>query len=228
MDVPVARLYDLLNAVLFAPSGGSGRLRQHLVESLALTRGDRVLELGCGTGQVTERLLAAGARVTAVDALPEMLEGARRRAPEADYVVGDAFDDLPAGPFDAVVLSFVLHNLPADRRRLLLARSAALLAPGGTVGVLDWHLPAGRRRAAGWRKVLARIEPAPTVGEVLDGALPADLAAAGLDACLRRPLAAGRAEVLLARLAVRPTAGDPAAPVAPSTGSTPDPTTRTP
>ncbi len=87
--MPVARLYDLLNAVLFAPSGGSGRLRQQLVDALAPAAGDRVLELGCGTGQVTERLLAAGARVVAVDALPEMLEGARRRAPEAEYVVGE-------------------------------------------------------------------------------------------------------------------------------------------
>lgn len=228
MRVPVARLYDALNAVLFAPSGGSGRLREQLVDALALNPGDRVLELGCGTGQVTERLLAAGARVVAVDALPAMLEGARRRAPEAEYVVGDVFDDLPAGPFDAVVLSFVLHNLPADRRRLLLARSADLLTPGGTVAVLDWHLPAGRRRAAIWRALLARIEPAPTVGEVLDGALPRDPAAAGLDACLSRPLASGRAQVLLARLPVRPTAGGAARPVAPSTGRPDQPTTRTP
>lgn len=201
MRVPVARLYDLLNAVLFAPSGGSGRLRQQLVDALALTQGDQVLELGCGTGQVTERLLAAGARVVAVDALPEMLEGARRRAPDAEYVVGDIFGDLPPGPFNAVVVSFVLHNLSADQRRALLSSAEGLLAPGGTVAVLDWHLPAGRRRGAAWRGLLARIEPARTVGEVLDGALPGDLAAVGLDVCLRRPLAAGRAELLLARVA---------------------------
>lgn len=228
MRVPVARLYDLLNAVLFAPSGGSGRLRQHLVDALALSPGDRLLELGCGTGQVTERLVAAGARVVAVDALPEMLEGARRRAPQADYVVGDVLGALPPGPFDAVVVSFVLHNLTADRRRAMLSTAGGLLAPGGTIAVLDWHLPAGRRRAAAWRALLTRIEPSPTVGEILDGALIDDLAAAGLDVCLSRPLAAGRTELLLARVAVSPTEGDPARPVAPSTGPPDQPTTRTP
>jgi len=58
------------------------------------------------------------------------------------------FDADLAGPFDAVVISFVLHNLAADRRRVLLARAAGLLAPGGIVAVLDWHLPAGRCRIA--------------------------------------------------------------------------------
>lgn len=227
MRVPVARLYDLLNTVLFAPSGGSGCLRQHLVDALALTPGDRVLELGCGTGQVTERLVAAGARVVAVDALPEMLAGARRRAPAAEYVVGDVFDADLAGPFDAVAISFVLHNLAADRRRVLLAIAAGLLAPGGTVAVLDWHLPTGPRRAVGWRALLARIEPAPTVGEILDGALPGDLVAAGLELCLRRPLAAERAQLLLARRAVRPAEGGPEPRVARSAGPTDAPTTRT-
>ena len=227
MDVPVARLYDLLNVVLFASSGGSGRLRQRLVDALALAPGDRVLEFGCGTGQVTERLVAAGARVVAVDALPEMLAGARRRAPAAEYVVGDVFDADLAGPFDAVVISFVLHNLAADRRRVLLARAAGLVAPGGTVAVLDWHLPAGRRRAAAWRAVLARIEPAPTVREVLDGALTGDLSASGLDVCLRRPLAAGRAQLLLARRAVRTAEGGQEPCVSRSAGPMDAPTTRT-
>lgn len=226
MDVPVARLYDLLNAVLFAPSGGSGRLRQRLVDALDFAPGDRVLELGCGTGQVTERLLAAGARVVAVDALPEMLAGARRRAPAAEYLVGDVFEADLEGPFDAVVISFVLHNLAADRRRVLLAKAAGLLAPGGAVAVLDWHLPAGRRRATAWRAVLTLIEPAPAVGEVLDGALTADLSAAGLDVRLRRPLAAGRAQLLLARRAVRPAEGGPKPCVARSAGPTDAPTTR--
>ena len=199
MAVPVALLYDLLNTALFAPSGGSGRLRQQLVDALPLSAGDRVLELGCGTGQVTERLLATGAEVVAVDVLPEMLAGARRRAPAATFVVADVFEVDPGGSFDAVVISFVLHNLESARRRLLLAKAAGLLAPGGTVAVLDWHLPAGRRRAAAWRALLAKIEPAPAVHEVLDGALLEDLAAARLHVGRRRSLAAGRAQLLLAQ-----------------------------
>ena len=197
MSVPVARRYDLLNGVLFAPSGGSGRLRQQLVDALSLAPGDRALELGCGTGQVTARLLTTGADVVAVDALPEMLAGARRRAPGATYVIGDAFDVEPGGRFDAVVLSFVLHNLDGPRRRQLLARCVPLLAPGGQVAILDWAVPAGRRRASVWRRILARIEPSPAVAEVLDGALVEDLRAEGLGGPGRRRLAGGRVQLLL-------------------------------
>lgn len=76
----VANAYDAVNAAIFLPSGGSRRVRQSLVNALEIRPGHRVLELGCGTGQVTARLLAAGADVVAVDALPSMLIGARRRA----------------------------------------------------------------------------------------------------------------------------------------------------
>lgn len=83
--------YDLINTAIFLPSGGSGRLRQELVDALEITPGERVLELGCGSGQVTARLLDAGARVVAVDALTAMIDAARRRAPQATFVHGDAF-----------------------------------------------------------------------------------------------------------------------------------------
>jgi hypothetical protein len=98
-----------------------------------------------------------------------------------------------------VVVSFVLHNLPAERRQLLLARAANLLTHGGTIAVLEWNLPAGRRRAAAWRRILARIEPAPSVSKILDGALSEDFSTTGLSIVLQRPLAGGRVQLLLAR-----------------------------
>lgn len=198
MTFPIARMYDALNAVLFATSGGSGRLRQHLVDALALRPQDRVIEFGCGTGQVTERLVATGAHVIAVDALPTMIVAARGRAPEADFLEGDALTvDLP-GSFDAVVLSFVLHNLDADQRRTLLRRSRSLLRPDGRVALLEWALPRSARRARVWRSLLARIEPSPDVGEVLDGALTTDLAATGLRVVQHHALAGGRTQLMLA------------------------------
>lgn len=202
--VSVARRYDVLNLVLFATAGGSGRLRQRLVDRLGLTRGSRVLELGCGTGQVTQRLLAAGAAVTAVDALPSMLQGARRRAPEAVYVVGDALEVVLDGPYDAVVLAFVLHNYDEAGRRALLRRATSVLAPGGTIAVLEWDQPHGLRRAAAWRAVLRRIEPSPSVTQVIDGALHDDLTAAGLGRPREEGLAGGRVRLLLARPASSP------------------------
>jgi SAM-dependent methyltransferase len=167
------------------------------VDALEVTAGQRVLDLGCGTGQVTARLLAAGAEVVAVDALPEMLAGARRRASAATLVCGDVNDTDVGGGFDRVVLSFVLHNFDATGRVRLLRRAATALTPGGRIGVLDWALPTGRPRRALWRRFLTALEPSPTVPELLNGDLDSDIAAAGLQILHRRPVAGGRAQLLI-------------------------------
>jgi ubiquinone/menaquinone biosynthesis C-methylase UbiE len=193
----LATRYDAINTVLFLPSGGSRRLRQSLVDALEVRAGQRVLDLGCGTGQVTARLLAAGAEVVAVDALPEMLAGARRRAPDAMLVEGNIIDIDVGDGYDRVVLSFVLHNFDAEGRVQLLRRAADALAPTGRIGVLDWALPAGRARAALWRRLLAALEPSPTVPQILDGALAVEVPAAGLQVDDHRPTAGGRAQILV-------------------------------
>ena len=213
--------YDVLNTAIFLPSGGSRRVRQRFVDVLEIEPGHRVLELGCGTGQVTALLVAAGADVVAIDALPGMLDGARRRAPDATIVEGDIFDRELTGEFDRVVLSFVLHNFDADGRTEALRRSAQLLAPTGFVGILDWAIPSGRIKPLLWRRFLTRLEPsvpdapldaelqhlggvAPNVTGVLDGGLDADIEAAGLRLHDRRPSAGGRAQILLAGRCVPP------------------------
>lgn len=218
--MPLAAKYDALNTAIFLPSGGSRRVRQRFVADLDVAPGQRVLEFGCGTGQVTALLAASGGEVVAIDPLHAMLEGARRRAPGATFVEGDLFDTEITGEFDRVVLSFVLHNFTTDDRREALLRSARALAPGGRVGILDWAVPSGRIRATLWRRFLTRLEPsstdaevtdpdlerkylggeAPNVRDVLDGALTTDIAAAGLGIRTRRPVANGRAEILIAAL----------------------------
>lgn len=194
----VAGRYDALNTVLFATAGGSGALRQQLVDALDLQPGARVLEVGCGTGQVTQRLAAAGAAVVALDALPEMLAAARKRAPGATFLQGDVRNVELGGPYDAVVLSFVLHNLDGPDRRALLGRLAGALASGGRIGILEWALPSGGLRAAVWRRALDRVEPCPSVREVLAGAVSEDLARSGLRVTRQRPLAGGRVQLLVA------------------------------
>lgn len=196
----LARTYDVLNTVLFATSGGSRRVRQQLLDALGVKRGQRILELGCGTGQVTELLVAAGAEVTAVDALPAMLVGARRRAPAATFIEGDVLTAEVGGGFDAMVLSFLLHNFDARGRTAVLVRSRDALRTGGRVGILDWALPVGRWRAELWRKALAHIEPSPAVGDIVEGALFDGLADAGLRLRSVRSVAGGRAQVLIAEV----------------------------
>ena len=206
----VGRKYDLLNALLFLPAGGSRRVRRQLVEALGLRPGRRVLELGCGTGQVTAALVDRGVQVTAVDALPEMLEATRRRAPAARVLGGDV-TEIDLGPeVDHVVISFVLHNLDSADRSRLLARAASVLAPGGSIGVLDWAPPSEGRIGSLWRRCLLGFEPSPNVAELLDGHLERDVEAAGLTVSLRRRVANRRAEVLvLEPLEALSGAGDP-------------------
>ena len=165
MSIP--RRYDAINAVIFL--GGSRRLRRSLISTLHVQRGHRVLELGCGSGQVTEQLVATGAEVTAVDALPAMLERAAQRAPQAKFVEADITGLDAPGPFDRVVLSFVLHNFDATGRRTVLEQSAVRLGDGGAIGILDWATPPGRLRAGLWRSFLHRLEPSSTVPEILAG-----------------------------------------------------------
>lgn len=193
--------YDLINTAIFLPSGGSGRLRQKLVDCLEIAPGDRVLELGCGSGQVTARLLDAGARVVAVDALAPMLDAARRRAPQATFVHGDAFSVDVGDGFHHVVLSFVLHNFDTGGRRRMLQRAADALRVGGRVGVLEWALPPFAAARALWRGFLHRLEPSPSVAEILDGALDDDFAAVGLAVLDRKRASLGRAQIVTLRKA---------------------------
>jgi trans-aconitate methyltransferase len=189
--------YDALNRALWLPYG-SDRLRRDLVDALAPRAGDRVLEPGCGTGLVTRHLVATGASVVAIDSSQTMLARARSRAPAATFERRDVRDALPDGPFDAVVLGFVLHELDPEARVALLRAAAERLGPDGRIGVLEWGVPDGPSAAWRWRLVVQTIEP-PVAHDLLDGALDAAIAASGLT--IERDLdpAGGRARIVIAR-----------------------------
>ena len=193
----LARKYDVVNTAIFLSAGGSRRLRRTLVSDLDVQDGHRVLELGCGTGQVTTELVGAGASVVAVDRLPEMLVAARRRAPAATFVQGDVTDVPIDGKFDLVVLAFLLHSFDVSGRRSLLRRSVGSLASGGRIGILDWSSPKDRLRSSLWRRFIARLEPSPTAQEVVEGAIRADLAAESLFVARCRTVAGRRAEIFV-------------------------------
>lgn len=104
--------------------------------------GKRVLELGCAAGGLTALLVDRGARVTAVDAEPRMLQLARARLAGAARIemadLSEPLDVVPAGSIDVVVASLVLHYV-ADWAPLLddLHRC---LKPGGAL-VFSLHHP---------------------------------------------------------------------------------------
>jgi trans-aconitate methyltransferase len=100
-----------------------------LIELLAPKRGERILDLGCGTGQLTAAIAAAGASVVGLDSSREMLDKARSSYPQIELVWGDARDFAFATPFDAVFSNAVLHWIKEAEATVRCVRQA--LKKGG-------------------------------------------------------------------------------------------------
>ena len=109
------------------------RWGEQVVAWLELTGDERVLDAGCGTGQVTETLLARLPRgaVIALDGSTSMIERARARlgGDRVGYLVHDLLDPIPIEPVDAILSTATFHWI-ADHDRLF-ANLAAVLEPGG-------------------------------------------------------------------------------------------------
>lgn len=106
-----------------------------------LEPGARVLDLGGGHGRYARTFADAGYRATLFD-LPLVIELARERHDDAlDYLAGDflAGDDL-GGPWDAVLLSNIVHGQSGADNRGLVQRLADALAPGGVIVFKDMFL----------------------------------------------------------------------------------------
>jgi trans-aconitate methyltransferase len=102
---------------------------ESLVELLTPRPGERVLDLGCGTGHLTARLAEAGAVVVGLDRSAEMLHQARAAYPHLAFVEGDARTFSFAEPFDAVFSNAALHWVRPPEA--VAERVAAALKPDG-------------------------------------------------------------------------------------------------
>ncbi len=103
-------------------------LADGVVEWLAPQRGERILDLGCGDGRLTERILAAGADVEGVDASPTMIEAARARGIKAIEAKAEQlpYDDTS---FDAVFSNAALHWV--RDQDAMMDQVHRVLKPGG-------------------------------------------------------------------------------------------------
>ena len=100
-----------------------------VLEWLAPAAGERILDLGCGTGHLTAEIAAAGAEVVGLDNSIEMLETARAEHPGLQFVHADAHRFAFAEPFDAVFSNAALHWV--DDPDAVFASVADVLRTGG-------------------------------------------------------------------------------------------------
>lgn len=112
-------------------------VRDEIVRRAGIGAGTRVLDAGCGSGELAAQLVALGAIVSAVDAAPGMVALARATAPAADVRLA-AIDRLPFldGAFDVVISVNTLQF--ADDMAAALTELARVAAPGGMVAVANW------------------------------------------------------------------------------------------
>jgi demethylmenaquinone methyltransferase/2-methoxy-6-polyprenyl-1,4-benzoquinol methylase len=163
MFAGIAGRYDLLNHLL---SGNvDKRWRREVARSLrsSLVGEARVLDVACGTGDLSFVLADAGAgRVVGLDFCRPMLEVARRKAVEESrtvpFVEGDALS-LPFADetFDAVTIAFGLRNLAGVREGLRELRR--VLRPGGRLAVLEFSSPVVPGFRALFRFYFTRVLP---------------------------------------------------------------------
>jgi ubiquinone/menaquinone biosynthesis C-methylase UbiE len=111
-------------------------LVEFAVATAAVGTGSDVLEVGCGTGQLTERLVSYRFRLTAIDIGPSMIAAARRRTgdPAVSFQVS-SFEDFAAADasFDLIISGTAFHWIDPEVR---FAKSARLLRPGGWLALL--------------------------------------------------------------------------------------------
>jgi demethylmenaquinone methyltransferase/2-methoxy-6-polyprenyl-1,4-benzoquinol methylase len=158
----IAPVYDAMNRVMTA---GLDRRWRRATVAAVVSPGDRVLDVACGTGDLALEARRAGANVTGLDFSPAMLERARAKAPELEWIQGDAlalpFEDAS---FDAATVGFGVRNF--DDLGAGLAELRRVLRPGGRLAVLEITQPRGLLRVF-YSVWFDRIVP--LLGRVLPG-----------------------------------------------------------
>ncbi len=102
---------------------------ENLLQLLDPQPGESILDLGCGTGQLTEKIAQAGAEVWGIDHAEAMIEKARQNYPHLRFNVGDARNFQVERPLDAVFSNAVLHWVKEADKAIASVHQA--LKPGG-------------------------------------------------------------------------------------------------
>ena len=160
-------------------AAGLERVIDAVVAAAAPTEGIRVVDLGCGNGQLTLPLARSGARVMAVDISPRMIESLERNAAQEGLQIETAAvpaQELKVEPasVDLVVSNYAMHHLYDGEKRAVLAAAVTWLKPGGRLVLGDMMFGRGaskqdreiigsklrvmlRRGPAGWWRITKNV-----------------------------------------------------------------------
>ncbi len=181
-DEPVSRVRQTVRE-------GRDRMRAAMLARIPPNlAGARVLDAGCGAGQMTEELARRGAQVVATDISPSLLDVARRRIPEAlhgriHFVAGDMLDD-GLGRFDFIMaMDSLIHYSAGD-----IGRALARLGSRCDGSVVFTIAPSTPFLLAFWGlgQVFPRSDRSPAIVPHSDGAIRRALTSAGMGGSLER------------------------------------------
>jgi ubiquinone/menaquinone biosynthesis C-methylase UbiE len=170
-----AARYDLLITLLTV--GRERRFRQQLLELAHLEAGESVLDIGCGTGTLAiaaKRVVGSGV-VHGIDASPEMIARARRKAKRSgmDVVFEMAQAQslpFPDARFDLVLSTVMLHHLPRAARAEAVRDARRVLKPGGRLLAVDFVRRSGKGLVAHFHRH-GRVDPRDLIALVTEAGL---------------------------------------------------------
>jgi demethylmenaquinone methyltransferase/2-methoxy-6-polyprenyl-1,4-benzoquinol methylase len=204
----IAPRYDLVNRLM--TFGLDQRWRRATVDALALPAGARILDLACGTGDLSRAATTRGHSVVGTDLSAGMLAANRARTPLVESDGGRL--PFAAGAFDGLVCGYALRNF--TDLDATLAEASRVLRPGGRLAVLEVDAPTSGLWRFGFDVWFNKVVP--VLGGVLSDRaayryLPASVAylpqapvlrrmliAAGFSAVGIRPLAGGLSQLVVA------------------------------
>ena len=135
----IAPVYDAMNRTMTV---GLDRRWRRLTAEAVVRPGDSVLDACCGTGDLAIACARVGGRVTGLDFSQRMLERARRKAPELEWVEGDLLSlPFPDDSFDAATVGFGVRNVEDLDRAISELRR--VLRPDSRLAILEITRPRG-------------------------------------------------------------------------------------
>lgn len=186
------------------------RWRHVALDALAPRPGERILDVGCGTGTLAIAInnIEPTAEITGLDPDPEALALAAAKTPQStariSWATSFARDAATgrAGTFDAVTCTLVLHQVPVPEKRAGLTAMFDALVPGGRLVLADYGEQTNRLMRLLFRHTVQRIDGKVDTQPNADGILPQLLLEAEFEAVSKAatiPTLTGAIEVFTAR-----------------------------